>query len=150
MSTIGGIVKKRLLARLTNPVPEIVMIPFTPLDGGLRLDITGLNAVNDKLALLATEPTVTTTGPVVTVAGTFAAIAGWAHEVMEDAAAPLKVTVPWVVPKLVPVIVTDVPTGPEVGVMLTMYGIKTALNETLSKVAVARLALLPLSTAKPT
>ena len=37
---------------------------------------------------------------------------------------PLNVTVlvPWVDPKFVPVIVTDVPTGPEVGDRLVMLG----------------------------
>src|SRR5919108_713936 len=40
------------------------------------------------------------------------------------AAAPLKVTVlvPWAKPKPVPVIVTDVSTGPEVGLRLVMFG----------------------------
>ena len=40
------------------------------------------------------------------------------------AAVPLKVTVlvPWVDPKLVPVMVTEVPTTPEVGNRLVMFG----------------------------
>jgi hypothetical protein len=77
-----------------------------------------LNAVNETLELLATDPTVTTTGPVVTFVGTFATIVVLFHEVIEEAATPLNVTEPCVVPKLVPVIVTDVPTAPETGEML--------------------------------
>jgi hypothetical protein len=44
--------------------------------------------------------------------------------VMDVAAVPLKVTVlaPCVAPKFVPLIVTDVPTGPEVGLMVVMVG----------------------------
>jgi len=40
------------------------------------------------------------------------------------AVVPLNFTVlvPWVAPKFVPVIVTDVPTGPEVGDKLVMFG----------------------------
>jgi hypothetical protein len=40
------------------------------------------------------------------------------------AAVPLKLTVlvPWVAPKLVPVMVTEVPTGPELGLNVEMLG----------------------------
>jgi len=48
-----------------------------------------------------------------------------AFQLVGVAAAPLKVTVlvPWVKPKPVPVMVTDVPTGPEVGLKLVMFGV---------------------------
>jgi len=45
-----------------------------------------------------------------------------AFQVGVEAALPLNVTVPVVVPKLAPLIVTDVPTGPDAGVRLVMVG----------------------------
>src|SRR2546422_10265946 len=49
------------------------------------------------------------------------------------ATAPLKVTVlvPWADPKLVPVIVTCVPTGPEAGFRLVMLGVGMTAKVTL-------------------
>ena len=38
------------------------------------------------------------------------------------------VLVPWVAPKLVPVIVTDAPTAPEVGDRLVMLGVGSTVN----------------------
>src|SRR5207247_966684 len=48
------------------------------------------------------------------------------------AATPLNVTVldPWVAPKFAPVIVTDVPTGPEVGDRVVIEGGGITVNET--------------------
>jgi hypothetical protein len=45
-------------------------------------------------------------------------------------AVPLNVTVlvPWLDPKFVPVIVTPVPTGPEVGFRLVMLGVATVMT----------------------
>jgi hypothetical protein len=65
--------------------------------------------------LLATPPTVTTTLPVVAPLGTGAAIDP-APQLVGVAAVPLNVTVlvPCVVPKFTPVMVTDVPTVPDV------------------------------------
>src|SRR5438105_9229777 len=77
-----------------------------------------------KLApLLATPPTVTTTLPVVAPVRTGATIEV-ALQLVGVAAVPLKVTVlvPWVAPKFDPAIVTEVPTGPEVGDRLVMLG----------------------------
>jgi len=76
--------------------------------------------------LLARPPTVTTTFPVVAPAGTGVTIAV-GLQLVGVAAVPLKVTVlvPCVAPKLVPVIVTDVPIGPEVGDKLVMLGAVT-------------------------
>src|SRR5438445_539754 len=70
--------------------------------------------------LLATPPTVTTTLPVVAPLGTDATMLV-ALQLVVLAVVPLKVTVP-VVPKFVPVMVTAVPTGPEVGFRLVMAG----------------------------
>src|SRR5215510_13780186 len=73
--------------------------------------------------LLATPPTVTVTFPVVAPAGTGTTMLVADHDV-GVAAVPLKATVlvPWVEPKLVPVIVTEVATGPLVGERLVMLG----------------------------
>src|SRR6266704_1890798 len=80
--------------------------------------------VTVKLApLLATPPTVTTTLPVVAPLGTGTTMLG-SLQLVGVATVPLKVTVlvPCVAPKLVPVIVTDVPNGPDVGFKLVMLG----------------------------
>src|SRR5438105_9083721 len=70
--------------------------------------------------LLATPPTVTTTLPVVAPPGTDATMLV-ALQLVVLAVVPLKATAP-VVPKLVPVMVTAVPTGPEVGFRLVIVG----------------------------
>src|SRR6266513_423926 len=91
-------------------------VPRTP-DVGLRLVTLGGGTVTVKLTpLLATPPTVTTTFPVVAPAGTGATMLA-ALQLVGVAAVPLNFTVlvPCVAPKLAPVIVTDVPTTPEVG-----------------------------------
>jgi hypothetical protein len=74
--------------------------------------------------LLGTPPTVTTTFPVVAPIGTGTTIAV-ALQLVGVAAVPLKVTVlvPCVEPKFVPVTVTDVPAGPDVGARLAMLGV---------------------------
>ena len=66
--------------------------------------------------LLGNPPTVTTTLPVVAPVGTGTAMLV-ALQVVGVAAVPLNVTVlvPAVVPKFAPVIVTAVPTAPDVG-----------------------------------
>src|SRR5438876_11426930 len=74
--------------------------------------------------LLATPPTVTTTFPVVAPLGADATMLV-ALQLVVLAVVPLKVTVP-VVPKLVPVMVTAVPTGPVVGFRLVMAGADAA------------------------
>ena len=73
--------------------------------------------------LLAEPPTVTTTLPLVALAGT-GTVMLVALQVVGVADAPLKVTVlvPCVDPKFVPVIVTAVPTGPELADRLVMIG----------------------------
>jgi hypothetical protein len=64
--------------------------------------------------LLATPPTVTTTGPEVAPVGT-GTLMLVSLQLAGDAAVPLNVTVlePCVAPKWLPVMVTAVPTGPD-------------------------------------
>ena len=71
---------------------------------------------------LATPPTATTTLPVVAPAGTEATMLV-ALQLVGVAGVPLKEIVPCVAPKFVPVIVTEVPTGPELGLTLVMLGV---------------------------
>ena len=78
-----------------------------------------------KLApLLANPPTVTTTFPVVAPVGTFTVILVALQAEAVAADVPLKVTVlvPWLAPKLAPVIVTGVPTVPELMLRLVTLG----------------------------
>jgi hypothetical protein len=79
--------------------------------------------------LLATPLTVTTTFPVVAPVGTGTAIEV-ALQIVGEALVPLKVTVlvPCVVPKFVPVMVTDVPTAPEVGLRFVMLGVGSTVK----------------------
>jgi hypothetical protein len=75
------------------------------------------------IPLAARPPTVTTTGPVVAPAGTGTMMLV-ALQLVGVAAVPLNVTalVPRVAPKFAPVIVTDVPTAPDVGLRLVTLG----------------------------
>src|SRR5512138_3610219 len=97
-------------------------VPTGPLVGVSVVMLGG--TVTVKLTpLLARPPTVTTTVPVVAPAGTGTTRLD-ADQLVGVAVVPLKVTVlvPCVAPKLVPAIVTDVPTGPLVGVSVVMLG----------------------------
>jgi hypothetical protein len=71
--------------------------------------------------LLPNPPTVTTTGPVAAPLGTGATMLVLLQNV-GVVATPLNVTVlvPWDAPKLVPVIVTGVPTGPKFVLVLLL------------------------------
>jgi len=66
--------------------------------------------------LLAVPNTVTTTLPVLAPAGTDTVMLVGLQALAAAAVIPLNVTVlvPWVAPKLVPVMLMDVPAGPEV------------------------------------
>ena len=90
---------------------------------GLRLVMLGGTRTVNAAPLLTQGPTVTTTFPVVALlgAGTTMLVA---LQLVGVAAVPLNVIVlvPWLAPKFVPVIVTDVPTGPEAGLKLVMLG----------------------------
>jgi hypothetical protein len=107
--------------------PVIVTLAPTNPDAGFRLVMLGAGTLTVKLTpLLATPPTVTRTLPVVAPAGTGAVILV-VLQLVGDAAVPLKVTmlVPWVAPKLAPVIVTLAPTNPDAGLRLVMLGAGT-------------------------
>src|SRR5439155_4647301 len=108
--------------------PVIVTdVPRTP-DVGLRPVTPGRGVVPVKLTpLLATPPTVTTTFPVVAPLGTGTTMVV-PLQLVGVAPIPLNVTVlvPWLAPKLAPVIVTDVPRTPDVGLRLVMLGGGTA------------------------
>jgi len=85
----------------------------------------------NKMPLLATPLTVTTTLPVVAPLGTGAVMLPTLQPV-GVAVMPLKATVlaPWLAPKFAPAIVTDIPTVPEFGVKLVMLGGTTTVKFT--------------------
>jgi hypothetical protein len=87
---------------------------------------------------LEIEFTVTVTGPVPFIAllGTVATIWEPVQLPIDVAATPLKATVPWVLPKFDPAIVTCVPIVPTIGVIPVMKGVAPTTTVTLSKVAV--------------
>jgi hypothetical protein len=104
-------------------VPVMVTAFPTPPEVGLRLVIEGVASTVNALPLLATPPTVTTTLPVDAPAGTGTTMLV-ELQVETVPAVPLKVTVllPCVAPKFVPVMVTEAPTSPDVGLRLLMAG----------------------------
>lgn len=85
----------------------------------------------NEMPLLATPPTVTKTLPLVAPVGTGATMLV-ALQLAGVAAVPLKVTVlePWVAPKFTPVIVTEAPTAPEVGLRLVIAGVVVTVKAT--------------------
>jgi hypothetical protein len=102
-------------------VPVMVTVaPMAPLVGD-RVVMLGATLKLDPL--LALPLTVTTTLPLVAPEGTVATIDVGLQPVAV-AAVPSNVTVlvPWIAAKFVPVIVTDVPTGPELGDKAVMLG----------------------------
>jgi hypothetical protein len=100
----------------------VTRVPTDP-DVGERLVIFGTETTVKVTPLLATPPTVTTTFPVVAPEGTGTTIFV-ALQLVGVEVVPLNVTVlvPWVAPKFVPVMVTEVPTAPEVGDTVPMLG----------------------------
>src|SRR5256712_237286 len=110
-------------------VPVMVMdTPTAPLVGASDVMVGVGNTVNAS-PLLATPPTVTTTLPVVAPAGTGTTMLV-AAQLVGVAVVPLNLTVlvPCVAPKLVPVIVTDVPAGPLVGASDVIAGGTVTVN----------------------
>jgi hypothetical protein len=109
---------------VTKFAPLIVTgVPTNP-DAGFKLVMLGPGTVTVKLMpLLAVPPTVTTTLPVVAPAGTGATMLV-ALQLVGVAVVPLNFTVldPCVAPKFAPLIVTDVPTNPDVGFKLVILG----------------------------
>jgi hypothetical protein len=107
-----------------NPVPVIVTcVPAKP-PRGERLVIPG---TTEKFCpLLDVAPTVTTTFPVLAAVGTGTTMLV-ELQLVGGAVVPLIVTVldPCVAPKLDPLIVTDVPTGPDDGETVLIAGTVT-------------------------
>ena len=105
-------------------VPVIVTdVPIGPLVGA-RLVRLGVGTTVNTMSLLAPPLTVMTTFPVVALVGTGTMMLVADH-VVGVPMVPLKVRVlvPSVAPKLVPVTVTDEPTGPLVGARLVMIAV---------------------------
>lgn len=104
-------------------VPEMVTEVPTEADVGERLLMVGGTVTVKRTPLLERAPTVTTTLPVVAPFGTGTTILV-ALQVVGVAAVPLKATVlvPCEPPKLLPVIVTEVPIAPEEGERPAMFG----------------------------
>jgi hypothetical protein len=105
-------------------VPVIVTDVPTAPDVGDKVVMLGVAFTVKLTPLLAAPDTVTTTFPVVAPAGTGATMLV-ALQLVGVAAVPLNCTVlvPCVAPKFVPVIVTDVPTAPDVGDKVVMLGV---------------------------
>jgi hypothetical protein len=115
--------------------PMVTETPTAP-DVGNRLLTVGVCDTVKVTPLLAAPPTVTTTFPEVAPAGTGTAMLV-ALQLVGVPAVPLNVTVlvPWLAPKLVPVIVTDAPTTPEVGARLMMDGVRTCADVVIGSCA---------------
>jgi hypothetical protein len=103
--------------------PLIVTVVAAGPDEGFKLVITGATLKFGEL--LAKPPTLTTTlaGPAITPVGMGTTMLV-AVQLLGVPLMPANETVlvPCVAPKLVPVMVTDVPTGPDVGERLVMLG----------------------------
>ena len=112
-------------------VPVIVTGAPTAPDVIDRLVMLGVGTTVKLTPLLATPLACTTTLPVVAPVGTFVAI-DVALQLVIVAVVPLNVTVPLpcVEPKFVPVIVTDVPTGPDVTDSFVIFGAGTTVKLT--------------------
>jgi hypothetical protein len=118
---VAGVLLKLTVPGLDpKPVPEIVtVVPMVPVLG----EIPVMFGATVKLTpLLATPFAVTTTLPVVAPGGTGTVIEA-AFQLVGDAVVPLKVTAPGLIPKPVPAMVTLVPTIPEPGDKLAIFGI---------------------------
>jgi hypothetical protein len=106
--------------RPTNPKEGAVAVRLVGAVGGVVSTTTAKGA-----PLLAIPPTVTTTFPVVAPVGTGTTICVL-FQAVGEAGVPLKVTelgpANCVAPKVVPAIVTDVPTEPVLGFKLEMFG----------------------------
>src|SRR6266581_4793788 len=103
--------------------PVIVTAVPTGPEAGFMLVMLGGTTTVKLTPLLFAPPTLTTTFPGVAPLGTGAAMVV-ALQLVGVAPAPLNVTVlvPCVAPKFAPVMVTGVPTGPEVGERLVTVG----------------------------
>src|SRR5207247_1585427 len=107
---------------------SVIDVPTAPLFGVSNVT-SGVGSTVNAAPLLATPLTVTTTLPVVAPAGTGTTMLV-ADQLVGVAVVPLNFTVlvPWVAPKLVPVIVMDAPTAPLVGASDVMFGVANTVN----------------------
>ena len=114
-------------------VPVMVTDAPTTADAGDKDVMLGVGSTVKLTLLLATALTVTITGPVVAPAGTGTTML-LALQLAGVAVVPLNLTVlaPWVAPKVVPVIVTDAPTPPDVGAREVMLGFTVKLTPLLA------------------
>jgi hypothetical protein len=103
-------------------VPVIVTDSPTAPDVGERLVMFGVASIVNASPLLVIPLAVTTTLPVLAPVGTVTTIDVAVQLAIVVAAVVLNFTVPCVVPKFAPAIVTDAPTGPDVGERLVMLG----------------------------
>jgi len=120
-------------------VPLMVTTVPTAPEVGERPLMLGVAATVNFTPLLATPPTVTTTFPVVALAGTGTRIVP-ERQLVGLATVPLKVTVldPWLEPKPDPAMVTEVPTGPEVGDRLLIVGAAVAAEVAANRIKRSR------------
>ena len=104
--------------------PLILTWVSTGPESGPSLEMIGTPSVTSKVTpLLCCPPAVvTTTGPSVAPAGTTARTFLSFQPRISNALKPLKVTVPSSSPKLEPLILISVPTGPESGSSLETIG----------------------------
>src|SRR5436189_4232132 len=109
--------------------PAIVTAVPTGPDAGLSVVIEGGTVTVKGTPLLERPPTVTTTFPVVAPLGT-GTVKLVALQLVGVATVPLNATVlvPCVAPKFAPVIVTAVPTGPDVGLSVLIDGGTVTVN----------------------
>ena len=108
--------------------PEMVrVVPDTP-EVGDRLVMFGVASTVKLMPLLATPFAVTTTFPVVAPTGTAATIEPAVQLVIMPTGVPLKVRVPGLAPKFEPVMVTELPIGPAVGVSPVIPGVASTVN----------------------
>jgi len=106
------------------PVASVKYLPFA-----LMGHLTDPDETVKVMPLLVTPPTVTTTFPVVAPVGTGAAMLVALQLVGVAVVVPnFTVLDPCVTPKFVPVIVTEVPTAPEVGLRLVMVGAEAVVT----------------------
>src|SRR5882724_6873025 len=111
---------------LPKLLPVIVSkVSIDPLLGFIMVICGGADATIKLTPLLAVPPTVTTTLPVVAPVGTGTTMLV-ALQLVGVAVVPLNFTVlvPCVLPKFAPLILTEVPTEPEVGFKLVMVGVE--------------------------
>jgi hypothetical protein len=85
--------------------------------------------VNEVPLVTVTPLTVTATGPDVAPVGTVAVIDDAVQVPIVVTVVPLNVTLPFVVPKFEPAMVTEVPTAPEVGIRPVIAGVAKTVND---------------------